>query len=73
MSFEEIFERIQKSRSLMATRRKTFNEAKDAVDILENRFEEVKQSISIVNFADNLNEVKSQMEKQWIIGDAAPD
>ena len=55
MSFEEIFERIQKSRSLMATRRKTFNEAKDAVDILENRFEEVKQSISIVNFADNLN------------------
>ena len=63
MSFEEIFERIQKSRSLMATRRKTFNEAKDAVDILENRFEEVKQSISIVNFADNLNEVKSQMEK----------
>ena len=63
MSFEEIFERINKSRSLMTTRRKTFNEAQDVVGILESKFEEVKKSISIVNFVDNLNEVKSQMEK----------
>ena len=40
MSFEEIFERIQQSRSLMAARRKTFNEASDSVTILENKFEE---------------------------------
>ena len=63
MSFEEIFERIQKSRSMLANRRKTFNEAKDSFSILESKCEDVKQSISVADFGANLAEVKSQMEK----------
>ena len=62
MSFEDIFERIQQSRSLMAARRKTFNEASDSVTILENKFDQIKQAISIDNFVDNLTEVKNQMK-----------
>ena len=62
MSFEDIFERIQQSRSLMAARRRTFNEASDSITILENKFEQIKQAISIDNFVDNLTEVKNQMK-----------
>ena len=63
MTFEEIFSRIKKNRSLIVTRRKDFGEANTSISVLENRFNEAEKSINTNTFVDNLNTAKTQMEK----------
>ena len=63
MSFAEIFERIRKNRSRIATRRKNFGEANDSISVLENRINEAKQAINTATFAENLKTVKSKMKE----------
>ena len=63
MSFADIFERIRKNRSMIATRRKNFGDASDSISVLENRINEASQAISTATFTDNLKTVKSRMKE----------
>jgi len=63
MAFEEVFERIRKNRSLIATRRKNFADANDVVSVLESRINEAQKAIDTSFFGDNLEIVKSKMKE----------
>jgi len=63
MAFEEVFERIRKNRSLIATRRKNFADANDVVSVLESRINEAQKAIDTSFFGENLEIVKSKMKE----------
>ena len=68
MAFEEIFERIRKNRSLIATRRKSFADANDVVSVLESRINDAQKSIDTSIFGENLEIVKSKMKENDFTG-----
>ena len=68
MAFEEIFKRIRKNRSLIATRRKSFADANDVVSVLESRINDAQKSIDTSIFGENLEIVKSKMKENDFTG-----
>lgn len=63
MSYEEILSKIRETKALLDERKKTFSDAENSVEVLENRIAESTDFIDASSFREKLNEVKDAFSR----------
>ena len=63
MSYEKILSKIRETQALLDERKKTFSDAENSVEVLENRIAESTEFIDASSFSEKLNEVKDAFSR----------
>ena len=63
MSYKEILSKIRETQALLDERKKTFSDAENSVEVLENRIAESTEFIDVSSFSEKLEEVKDAFSR----------